>query len=92
MRKSIDLKSVLIGGFLALLIMCVLGAAPRLMSPDSVGRFAIVTSHVEPDAYILDTVTGEVWRQSRVRGVSDAFYAPKLKIHAPGEPNKPDAR
>lgn len=92
MSKSIDLKSFLIGGLLVLFVLCVLGAAPRLLSPNSVGRFAIATSHVEQDAFILDTMTGQVWRQSRARGGSDAFYAPKLQISAPGEPNKPNPR
>ncbi len=92
MKKSIDLKSFLLGGLLVLFVLCVLGAAPRLMSSGSVGRFAIAASHVEQDAFVLDTMTGQVWRQSRARGGSDAFYAPKLQIPAPGEPNQPTPR
>ncbi len=89
--KSIDLKSFLIGGLLVLVVLCVLGAMPRQSPPGPVGRFAITT--LEPaDAYVLDTMTGQVWRQSRAGGGSDAFHAPKLKTQAPGEPNQPNPR
>ncbi len=87
MTKSIDLKSLLIGSLLVLLVMCALGAAPRLLPPNSVGRFTIVTTHVYQNAYVLDTVTGQVWeRESRS---SEEFFAPKLKVRAAEEPNVP---
>ncbi len=92
MNKSIDLKSFLLGALLVLCILCVLGAMPRQSPIGPVGRFAITTSHVEPEAFILDTMTGQVWRQSRARGGSDAFFAPKLKTPAPAEPNQPNPR
>ncbi len=93
MTKSIDLKSFLLGGLLVLLVLCVLGAMPRQAPLGSVGRFAITSSHVDAaEAYVLDTMTGQVWRQSRARGGSDAFYAPKLTTPAPDEPNRPNLR
>ena len=93
MNKSIDVKSLLLGGLLVLLVLCVLGAVPRQSPLGPVGRFTVATSHVVPgDAYVLDTMTGQVWRQDHARGRSDAFYAPKLTAQAPGEPNQPNPR
>jgi hypothetical protein len=93
MMKSFDLKSLLVGGLLALSVLCVLGATPRLLSPEAVGRFTIVLSHLPGgDGYVLDTVTGQVWPRN-VPGRRDAsFYAPKIGTQKPAEPNKPDVR
>lgn len=88
MAKSIDLKSVLIGGLLVLSVICVLGAAPQLLSPDADGRFTIALSDTpNGEVYVLDTVTGQVWPKY-FDGRTNAFYAPKLQ--APSEePNSP---
>ncbi len=93
MMKSIDLKSFLIGGLLTLSIVLVLGATPRLLSPGPVGRYALVVARVpEGDTYVLDTSTGQLWPRL-VRGRLDTtFYAPKLGMQTPTEPNKPNAR
>ncbi len=93
MIKSIDLKSLLIGSLLTLLVLCVLGAAPRLLpSPGPAGRYALVISHITDDnTYVIDTTTGQVWPRF-AQGRTDAFYAPKLKVQAPAEPNQPDTR
>ena len=92
MTKSIDLKSLLVGGLLALSVLCVLGATPRLLSPEAVGRFTIILSNLPGgDGYVLDTATGQVWPKYS-NGNTEAFYAPKLKVQAPAEPDKPTAR
>jgi hypothetical protein len=93
MTKSIDLKSFLLGGLLALVVVFVLGAAPRLASPHPVGRYALTVAHVpNGEDYVLDTVNGQVWPR-HVRGRLDAsFYAPKTGTQKPTEPNKPDTR
>jgi len=92
MKKSLDLKSFLIGGLLVLLVLCVLGAMPRLSPPGPVGRYALVVSHVSEDNnYVIDTITGQVWPRFE-RGRTDVFYAPKLKVQAPADPNKPSTR
>jgi hypothetical protein len=86
MTKSIDFKSVLIGSFLALSVLCVLGAAPRLLSSEPVGRFTIVLSNLPGgECYILDTASGQVWPKSPW----EAFQAPKLKVFSAQEPNVP---
>ena len=88
MMKSIDLKSFLIGGLLVLVVLCVLGAMPRLSPPGPVGRYALVVPDLPGDnSYVIDTTTGQVWQ-----GRTDAFYAPKLQAQAPAEPNKPNTR
>ncbi len=91
--KSIDLKSFLVGGLLALVVMFVLGAVPRWASPNPVGRYALAVAHApEGETYVLDTATGQVWPRF-VRGRLDAsFYAHKIGTRVPAEPNKPDTR
>lgn len=87
MTKSIDLKSVLVGGLLALAVLCVLGAAPRLLSGEAVGRFTIVTHAGDP--YVLDTATGQVWpKSSSGRSLEAAFCAPKLNTHESQTPSR----
>ena len=58
MHRSIDMKSVLIGGLLVVLILCVAGAVPFL-HPEWHGRFQIETNDYY--AFILDSATGQVW-------------------------------
>jgi hypothetical protein len=90
MTRKLDLKSILIGGCLALLILGVLGAAPRLLSPDSVGRFAVALSDApNGDVYVLDTVTGQVWPKYSNGRSTIAFYTPKLQRPPSEEPNAP---
>ena len=57
MRRSIDMKSVLFGGLLATLILCLIGAVP-FVGQDVHGRFQIVTDN---RTFILDSATGQAW-------------------------------
>jgi hypothetical protein len=90
MWKSMNLKSLLIGGILAVLVMCAMGdwpTIPTTVVPSEMnGRFTITVA-TGPDGivqpYVLDTATGEVWTPDRP-GVGGEFYLPKL---LPAEPN-----
>ena len=92
MWKSLNGKSLVIGGLMAALAMCALGGWPTtpttVVPPEMYGRFTITVvaganGTVHP--YVLDTATGEVWTPER-SGVGGEFYLPKL---VPGEPNDP---
>jgi hypothetical protein len=76
MIRSIDMKSALIGGILAVIVLCLIGAAP-FMPPEQYGRFEIETN--DSHAFILDTATGQVW--------SSAFLSPESHIIIPPDPN-----
>jgi hypothetical protein len=89
--KSVDLKSLVIGGLLVLLVMCVVGAVPGLRQ-ESFGRFTI-DSTVE-SAVILDTATGQAWAFEMPRGLVSSYTPPRVffapKLHGDtrsGEPN-----
>ena len=56
--KSVDLKSMLMGGLLALLVVACFAGSPWL-NKETFGRFRIVT--IERGAFILDTATGQAW-------------------------------
>jgi hypothetical protein len=93
MWKSMNLKSLVIGGVLAVLVMCAMGSWPimptTIVPSEMHGRFTIAVvaganGTVHP--YVLDTATGEVWTPER-SGVGGEFYIPKL---IPGEPNDLD--
>jgi len=58
MHRSIDMKSVLIGGLLVALALCIAGAVP-FVGQEMHGRFQIVTD--DPRAFILDSATGQAW-------------------------------
>jgi hypothetical protein len=90
MWKSMNLKSLVIGGILAVLVMCAMGDWPTtpitVVGPEMHGRFTITVvaganGTVHP--YVLDTATGEVWTPERP-GAGAEFYPPKL---VPGEPD-----
>jgi hypothetical protein len=90
MVRSIDLKSVLIGGFLLVMILSLVGAVP-FVEPVEYGRFQIKTN--DNYAFILDSATGQVWSemfpdsQSSVVVVPDpSFYAPKTHQTRPEAP------
>jgi len=54
---SVDVKSILIGGLLVALVLCVLGGTTTEPAYD--GRYQIETN---PDyAFVLDTTSGQVW-------------------------------
>jgi hypothetical protein len=83
MFRSIDMKSVLIGGLLAVMILCFVGAVP-FVQPEEYGRFRIETN--DSHAFILDSATGQVWSSMFPSpewgfgvGPDPNFHAPKTK-------------
>lgn len=98
MWKSIDCKSLVIGGLLVLLVLSAMGAV-RWQPDDMFGRFAIETN--PGYAFILDSATGQIWslyapEPSPYTGGAIAawphdsleFFAPKLG-GATVDPNSP---
>jgi len=83
MFKSIDPKSMLIGGLLVLLAVACFAGVPWLQE-DTFGRFAMGTT--DQGAFILDTSTGQTWAYIVPEGIvasfpgTDEFFAPKLDI------------
>ena len=76
MLRSIDLKSVLIGGLLVGMILCLISAVP-FVAPEEYGRFQIETNNSH--AFVLDSATGQVW--------SSGFHVPDSVIHIEHDPN-----
>jgi hypothetical protein len=62
MRRSIDRSSVLCAGLVVILL---LGSSvfASAQAPQSVGRYQLVSRH-EGTVFLVDTVTGRVWRYS----------------------------
>jgi len=91
MWKSMDLKSLLIGGLTALLVMCAMGGWPEggggpVLNSDLYGRFTItVTSETYggAHAYVLDTATGQVWEDSGA--TREEFFTPKILLAEPND-------
>lgn len=84
MWKSMNFKSFLIGGLLAVLVMCAMGSWPverTVVSSQMHGRFAIVAQ--DYDAIILDTATGEAWSRHSLK--HDRFYDPKIILFEPND-------
>lgn len=84
MVKSIDLKSLLIGGLLVLMVLSCLGAVPWL-SQERFGRFTVGAT--DEGAFILDTATGQAWAFVHPAGSQggsfphpEDFFAPKLDV------------
>ena len=76
MHRSIDMKSVLIGGLLVALILCLAGAVP-FVNREDYDRFKIETN--DSHAFILDSATGQVW--------SSLFVSPDSVIGVLQDPN-----
>ena len=81
MVRSIDMKSVLIGGLLVGMILFICGAVP-FVPPEQYGRFQIKTNN--DYAFILDSATGQVWsamfpnpEPGIIVGNDPNFHAPK---------------
>ena len=80
MVRSIDIKSVLVGGFVVAAVLLLVGAV-HFAAPEEYGRFQIETNNGH--AFVLDTATGQVWSEMfppppSVISVPDPnFYAPK---------------
>lgn len=85
MWKSVNLKSLLIGGMMAVLVMCAMGSwrgETTIVGPQIYhGRFTIVAR--DNSAIILDTATGEAWSQTSVK--NEEFYAPKIMLFEPND-------
>lgn len=71
MKAHIDIKSAVMGGLLAAMVLLAAGAI-RKASSGAIGRFQIGCTH--ENAYLLDTVTGQVWQSFE----GGAFTSPKL--------------
>ena len=77
MKAVFDLRSFLIGAVLAMSVFLVLGAARS--NSRQVGRFRIETN--EEHVFVVDTVTGQVWKKSAVGGLgSQDFMDSKLLL------------
>ena len=55
---SVDVKSILIGGLLVVLVLCLLGPA-TYPKTGYLGQYQIETN--QDYAFVLDTSTGQVW-------------------------------
>ena len=91
MWRSIDGRSLLIGGLPVLVVVCAMGGLPA-GDGESNGRFSLVaqdSGHV----YVIDTATGQVWQQADQRHMPQAFYPASLEADVcqmpPVEPNWP---
>jgi hypothetical protein len=77
--RSIDMKSILIGGLLAALVLCMLGGTT--VGPESYGRYQIETN---PDyAFVLDTTTGQVWSTQATNDIAGIFIDPNSAFSLP---------
>jgi len=77
MRRSFDIKSVLIGALLTALIFCFVGAVPYAHW-EEYGRFQLETD--DGHAFVLDSATGQVWSSffwKADQSVDPNFHAPK---------------
>jgi hypothetical protein len=77
MWRSIDGKSLLIGGLLVLMVVCAMGGA-TIVDPQYYGRFSLVAQeggHV----YVIDTATGQVWQQTDPMHMPQAFYPASIE-------------
>ena len=57
--KTVDFKSLVMGGLLVLVILCAVGAVPWL-GQDKFQRFMIVPMN-DHRAFMVDTATGQAW-------------------------------
>jgi hypothetical protein len=76
MLRSMDMKSLLFGGLLAVIVLCLIGAVP-FVPTEEYGRFQLETNNGH--AFILDSATGQVW--------SARFPDPGLGISSWYDPN-----
>jgi len=69
MLRSIDGKSLVIGGLLVLVVVCAMGG----VAGQDIGRYSLVAQeggHV----YVIDTAVGRVWQQTSQGHMPYAFY------------------
>ena len=89
MLRSIDGKSLLIGGLLVLVAVCAMGGA-SIMDGQYNGRFSLVAQDTDyGGVYVINTVTGQVWVRDYQGGRT--FHPLELEGYGnaeePGEPN-----
>jgi hypothetical protein len=83
MQTSIDIKSAVIGGLTAALVVCTIGAVAYVPG-QACARFDILAG--PGDTFILDTVTGQAWSlqtlpENVIRSAphsEEEFYDPKI--------------
>lgn len=75
---KIDIRSLIIGVFLTVVVFLALGAKPAT-APHSCGRYQIEAA--EHYAYVIDTTTGRVWSKSGTG--SREFNKPKNQAAQP---------
>jgi len=80
MPRLFEMKSALIGGLLAVIVLCLVGAVP-FMPPEEYGRFQIETNNSH--AFILDSATGQVWSSEFLSRESHIIIPPDPNFHAP---------
>jgi hypothetical protein len=79
MHRSIDMKSVLIGGLLVALILCLAGAVP-FVNLEDYDRFKIETN--DSHAFVLDSATGQVWSSTFISPAAGVGVMPDPNFHA----------
>jgi hypothetical protein len=85
--RSVDFKSLVIGGLLVLVTLCAVGAVPWL-ARENFQRFVVGTT--DNSALILDTATGQAWAFDTLQCATfgctgqEEFFAPKAAF--PGHP------
>jgi len=87
MFKSLNVKSMLIGGLLSLVVLMSFAGVPWLDN-DYYGRFTAVGTN--EGAFIVDTATGQAWAyvisdSFGMMGIpkSEEFFSPKLDVNEP---------
>ncbi len=74
MKKTIDLKSTVLGIVLGMSLFALLGAAGTSKEGEQpIGRYQIAAGNTS--AWVVDTKTGQVW--SNVTGSQGTFFGPK---------------
>lgn len=61
MKTAFDLKSLLVGLAIGIVLAAVLGAASKVVGKAETGRFQFATN--PGHAFVFDTQTGEVWEK-----------------------------
>ncbi len=81
MLRSIDAKSLIVGGLLVLTVVCLIGGAPYVETKYH-SRFQIATN--QSHAFVLDSATGQVWSRyfasepPHTIGGTDTFHDQKF--------------
>ena len=76
---SVDVKSILIGGLLVVLVLCLLGPA-TYPKTGYLGQYQIETN--QDFAFVLDTSTGQVW-STKANDIAGSFIDPNSSFSLP---------